>query len=220
MARSSPEGGKSENQPAETESPTLGSDSLPSEAEPESASQPAEAEGGSVADPEQACKKLLEEKKETYDRLLRKQAELDNFRKRMTREKEEFLQYAGESLVRELLPVVDGFERALRSSNDNVPEEYYRGIELLYRELSDVLSRAGMTEVKAKGKVFDPHLHQAVETLESADYGDHEILEEFQRGYKFKDRLLRPSLVKVAVPPAGTTNGPDKDTEESEDTRE
>ena len=100
------------------------------------------------------------------------------------------------------------------------PEEYYRGIELLYRELSDVLSRAGMTEVKAKGKVFDPHLHQAVETLESADHGDHEILEEFQRGYKFKDRLLRPSLVKVAVPPAGTTNGSDKDTEESEDTRE
>ena len=156
LANSSPEGSESENQTAEGESQTLENNSPPSEAKSESIASPAETEGGPPTHSEEAYKKLLDNKKETYDRLLRKQAELDNFRKRMMREKEEFLQYAGENLVREMLPVLDGFERALQSRNDNVPEEYYRGIELLYRELNEVLSRAGMREIKTKGEVFDP----------------------------------------------------------------
>ena len=156
--------------------------------------------------------KVLAEKNEIYYRLLRKQAELENLRKRLAREKEEFSQYLGEKLTRDLLPLLDGFERALTQKIDNVPEEYYRGMELLYRELWEVLRRAGLAPVDAKGKEFDPHLHQAVESMESTEHPDHEVLEEFQKGYKFKQRLLRPSLVKVAIQPvpASSSENPEK----------
>ena len=166
---------------------------------------------------EEDYKKVVSEKQDSYDRLLRKQAELDNFRKRAIREKEEFHQYAGESIIRDLLPLLDGFGRALRPKNPNIPEEYYRGIELLCRELNEVLAHAGVKEIKAKGETFDPHLHEAIETVESAENQDSEVLEEFQVGYKFKARLLRPSLVKVAVPPAIVDNKSKKDKKEKKE---
>lgn len=147
------------------------------------------------------CRKLREEKDALYDRLLRKQAELENFRKRAQREKEEFLQHATADLVRALLPTLDGFERALSHRDSNVPEQFYQGIELLYRDLREVLGRAGLSRVETVGKVFDPHVHQAVEAVESVNHFDHEIVEELQPGYKLKHRLLRPAIVKVAVAP-------------------
>jgi molecular chaperone GrpE len=150
-----------------------------------------------------AYQKLLEEKNDLYDRLLRKQAELENFRKRMQREKEEFQQQATAELVRALLPTLDGFERALKHRDASVPEQFYRGVELIYKQLSEVLSRAGLGPVETEGRIFDPHLHQAVETVESAEHRDHEIVEELQKGYKLKQRLLRPAIVKVAVSPSG-----------------
>ncbi len=159
------------------------------------------------ADLSEAHAKLLTEKNEIYDRLLRKQAELENLRKRFAREKEEFSQYLGEKWTRDLLPLLDGFERALSQKSGNVPEEYYRGTELLYRELGEVLRRAGLSPVEAKGKPFDPHLHQAVESVESTEHPDHEVLEELQKGYKFKQRLLRPSLVRVAIRPVPASSG-------------
>ena len=95
--------------------------------------------------------KLLQEKQDIYDRLLRKQAELDNFRKRMQREKEDFLQHATTDLVRALLPTVDGFERALKQRDPAVPEQFYKGMELIYKQLADVLGRAGLVPVEAAG---------------------------------------------------------------------
>jgi molecular chaperone GrpE len=148
-----------------------------------------------------AGEKLQAEKRELYERLLRKQAELENFRKRTQREKEDFLQHANADLLRALLPTLDGFERALKQRNSEVPESFYQGMELIYRQLMDVLRRAGLMAIEAEGKLFDPHLHQAVETVESAEGRDQEIVEELQKGYRLKQRLLRPSIVKVAVAP-------------------
>ena len=147
-----------------------------------------------------ASKRLLEqEKKELYDRLLRKQAELDNFRKRVLREKEDFLQHATSDLIRGLLPVLDGFERALHHRDSSPPDQFQKGVELIYHEMMETLTRAGVKAVETRGKIFDPRLHQAVEAVEAPGFRDQEIVEELQRGYQLKDRLLRPAIVKVAV---------------------
>jgi molecular chaperone GrpE len=171
-------------------------------------STPAGTGDGGLATPlaPAAAEKLLAEKQELYDRLLRKQAELDNFRKRAQKEKEELRQHAAEELIRSLLPTLDGFERALNHRDESVPETYYQGLELIYRELREVLGRAGLADVETAGQLFDPHLHQAVETVEAPDRREHEILEELQRGYKLRHRLLRPAIVKVAV--GGRRGGP------------
>ena len=134
-----------------------------------------------------------------YDRLLRKQAELDNFRKRTQREREEFRQIANESLIRELLPVLDGFERALKQRAPAVPETFYQGMELIHRRLLEVLGRAGLEPMETSGQLFDPHYHQAVETVEDPERRDQEIVAELQRGYMLNRRLLRPAIVRVAV---------------------
>jgi molecular chaperone GrpE len=146
-----------------------------------------------------AAGKLKQEKQELYDRLLRKQAELDNFRKRVQREKEEFLQHANADLIRALLPVLDGFERALAHRDSSTPEQFSQGVELIYRELLETLNRAGVNPIETEGRTFDPHLHQAVETVKSLAHRDQEIVEELQRGYRLRNRLLRPAIVKVAV---------------------
>ncbi len=154
---------------------------------------------GEPADLADVQQKWVAEKQELYERLLRKQAELENLRKRLQREKEDFVRHATADLVRALLPILDGFERALKHSDSNVPEQFFQGIELIYRELLEVLRRAGLTPIETAGKLFDPHLHQAVETVEVPGFRDQEIVEELQRGYKLKHRLLRPAIVKVAV---------------------
>ncbi len=158
-----------------------------------------QAEAPAGQDLQEAYEKSLAENKDLYDRLLRKQAELENFRKRTQKEKEELRQYAAEDLIRSLLPTLDGFERALQHRDENVPEAYYQGLELIYHGLSEVLARAGLTVLDTVGQVFDPHLHQAVETVDAPGRREHEIVEELQRGYKLKNRLLRPAIVKVAV---------------------
>ena len=162
-----------------------------------------QAEGASdlPSDLPAAYRQLLQEKKELFDRLVRKQAELENVRKRVEREKEDFLQHATMGLIRALLPTVDALERGLKHREDKVPEKFYTGMELIHRELLDVLKRAGLTPVDSTGQIFDPHVHQAVETVETEEHRDQEVVEELQRGYKLKQRLLRPAIVKVAVSP-------------------
>ncbi|MGH9407318.1 MAG: nucleotide exchange factor GrpE [Terriglobia bacterium] len=171
-------------------------------------SAPGEAREASGADapklPEDlpaAYQKALAEKQEWYDLALRKQAELENFRKRTQREKDEIVQHANAELMRSLLPALDGFDRALKHRDANAPAEFYEGLELIYRQLMDTLGRAGLKAVEAKGEIFDPHAHQAVETVESDEHRDQEVIEELQRGYTLRHRLLRPAIVKVAVPP-------------------
>ncbi len=155
-----------------------------------------------------AYRQLQAEKKELFDRLVRKQAELENVRKRVEREKEDFLQHATMSLIRALLPTLDGLERGLKHREKDVPEKFYRGMELIHKELLDVLKRAGLTPVESEGKIFDPHVHQAVETVETGKHRDQEVVEELQRGYKLKHRLLRPAIVKVAVTPSKGSAAP------------
>jgi molecular chaperone GrpE len=153
------------------------------------------------ADLAAAYSKVLAEKQELYDRLLRKQAELENVRKRTEREKEEFLKHATADLIRALLPALDSFERAMKHRDARVPDDFYKGVGLIHREFVEVLQRAGLEPLETKGKIFDPHQHQAVERVESGEHQDQEIVEELQRGYKLKNRLLRPAIVKVAVRP-------------------
>jgi molecular chaperone GrpE len=143
--------------------------------------------------------RLQTEKQNLYDRLLRKQAELENFRKRTEREKEDLRQNANADLLRALIPTLDGFERALKHGETGAADEFYVGMQMVYQGLFDVLEREGLTPIKAMGENFDPHLHQAVECVEDEQHRDQEIVEELLRGYKFKHRLLRPSMVKVAV---------------------
>jgi molecular chaperone GrpE len=146
-----------------------------------------------------ANEKLQAEKRELLDRLLRSQAELDNFRKRTQKEKEEIRQHGAENLIRSLLPTLDGVERALQHRDESVPETFFQGLELIYRELGEVLGRSGLVAVETEGQLFDPYLHQAVETVNAPGHRENEIVEEMQRGYKLKNKLLRPAIVKVAL---------------------
>ncbi len=168
-------------------------------AEETAADVAAAADGDLPANLPEAYRKVLAEKQELFDRLLRKQAELENTRKRLEREREDYLHHAAAELIRSLLPTLDSLERALRVRNKDVPKEFYQGLELIHRDLLDVLSRAGMKEVSTEGQDFDPHFHQAIETVESERHRDQEIVEELQKGYVFRKRLLRPAIVKVAV---------------------
>jgi molecular chaperone GrpE len=141
--------------------------------------------------------RLLEEKTELQDRLLRRQAEFDNFRRRVDREKADIVDYANTETLRAILPIVDDFERALKV--ESADKEYVRGMELIYQRLTDTLKKLGLEPIETTGRKFDPHLHHAVEMVETADQEDHTILDEYQRGYNFRGKMLRPAMVKVAV---------------------
>jgi molecular chaperone GrpE len=134
------------------------------------------------------------------DRLARAQAEFENARRRASKEQQDFRDYAAADAIKVLLPVLDSFERALESGKSE-GGDFRGGVELIYKQLQDALARLGVRPIPAKGEPFDPHYHEAIELVETADVPDHEIVEELQRGYKFKDRLLRPAMVKVAKNP-------------------
>lgn len=134
---------------------------------------------------------------EYYKFLLRVQADFDNFRKRTQKEKEEFRKYASEPLVEALLPVLDNFERALNSPPRDA-EKLLEGIEMIYRQLKDILEKEGLKAIMAQGEAFDPTIHEAVMQETTGEYDDNTVIEEMRTGYFFKDKLLRPALVKVA----------------------
>ncbi|MGB6675689.1 MAG: nucleotide exchange factor GrpE [Terriglobales bacterium] len=144
--------------------------------------------------------KLRVERDTLIDRLARLQAEFENARKRTAREQQDFREYAVTDAIKPLLPILDSFERALQTSAAD-RSEFRSGIELIYKQLQDALSKLGLRAIPAKGERFDPHLHEAIEMVDTTDAADHQILEELQRGYKLKDRLLRPSMVRVARNP-------------------
>jgi molecular chaperone GrpE len=141
--------------------------------------------------------KLKIERDALLDRLARLQAEFENARKRSAREQQEFREYALADAVKELLPTLDSFERALQTKAGD-KTDFRGGVELIYKQLQDALVKVGLRPIPAKGEPFDPHLHQAIEVVDTREAEDHHVLEELQRGYKLKDRLLRPSMVKVA----------------------
>jgi molecular chaperone GrpE len=138
------------------------------------------------------------ERDDYYDRLLRKTAEFDNYRKRVERERRAHAEQAVTDLLRELLLVVDDFERALQVDADESAMSYRKGVELIGAKLHDLLRKQGVRPIKAVGEDFDPNLHQAVTHEDSPGHRDGEVLEELRRGYTIGDRLLRPAMVKVA----------------------
>ena len=143
--------------------------------------------------------KVKAERDSLLDRLARAQAEFENARRRASKEQQDFRDYASADAIKSFLPVMDSFERALQVKTDG--RDFRSGIELIYKQLQDVLAKLGVRAILAKGEQFDPRYHEAIEMVETSDAPDHAVLEELQRGYKFKDRLLRPAMVKVAKNP-------------------
>ena len=144
--------------------------------------------------------RLAADKAELSDRLVRRQADFENFRRRAERDRSDFVQFAGMEFARELLPVLDDFERALQV--ECADAGYTRGVQLIYNRLFEALKKMGLEPMDTVGKTFDPNLHQAIERVETDESEDQTILGEFQKGYKFKGKLLRPAMVKVAVRPS------------------
>jgi molecular chaperone GrpE len=147
--------------------------------------------------------KLRAEKEELLQTLVRRQADFENFRKRTERERLEEARRGVERMILDLIPVLDAFDRALQGHEDASYEEYRKGVILIRKQLWDALTKHGVQRVEAAGKMFDPHVHQAIERVESSEYPDGFIVDVFQDGYQFHGRVLRPAIVKVAVHPGG-----------------
>jgi molecular chaperone GrpE len=151
-------------------------------------------------DPDQ----ILRERDDYRDRLLRSIAEFDNYRKRIERERRELAEFVSFEILHDLLPLVDDLERALAAagpSGDRSTQtvaNYRAGIELIYKQLAELLRKRNVTAIEAKGADFDPHVHQAVASEPSDSHRDNEVIEELRRGYRLGERLLRPAMVKVA----------------------
>jgi molecular chaperone GrpE len=161
------------------------------------ANLPSETLEGQVAALAAERDKLAGERADLQDRLLRARAEFDNARRRAERERSEYLQFAAMDLVRDVLPVLDDFERALKV--ETADRNYAKGVELIYQRLYETLKKMGLEPIETAGRAFDPNVHQAVERVETDEAADHSILGEFQKGYNFKGKLLRPAMVRVAV---------------------
>ncbi|WP_139193068.1 nucleotide exchange factor GrpE [Anaerobacillus alkalilacustris] len=137
--------------------------------------------------------------KDLNDRLLRVQADYDNFRRRTRQEKEAAAKYRSQSLLEELIPAIDNFDRALGvNAESDEAKSIQQGMEMVYRQLTEALKNEGLEVIEAVGQDFDPHYHQAVMQVESEDYQPNVVVEELQKGYKLKDRVIRPSMVKVS----------------------
>ena len=142
---------------------------------------------------------LAAEKADLNDRLLRAMADFDNFRRRAARDRSEYVQFAAMEMVRDLIPILDDFRRAMKV--ETADKEYAKGIEMIDQRFFETLKKAGLEPIEATGKPFDPNLHQAVDRVQSEEWPDQTVLEEYQSGYNFKGKLLRPAMVKVAVKP-------------------
>jgi molecular chaperone GrpE len=189
--------GKSNGKP-ETEATGLDLDhELPAGDGNEGSATTAEASAAPAGESE--LQKLKADRDSLLDRLARAQAEFENARRRAAKEQQEFRDYAAADAIRPLLPVLDSFERALQVKSEGA--DLRSGVELIYKQLQDALAKLGVRAIPSKGQPFDPHVHEAIEMVETSDAADHEVLEELQRGYKLKDRLLRPAMVKVAKNP-------------------
>jgi molecular chaperone GrpE len=145
--------------------------------------------------------RLTEELKEMSEKYLRLYAEFDNYKKRVNKDKEELLKYGQESLLYELLTVIDNLELALKHASDEVSTGLIQGVEITYKELMKTLEKFGLTAVEAEGENFDPSVHHAMSQVERDDVEENMVVEEYRKGYKLKDKVLRPSLVSVSKKP-------------------
>jgi len=145
-----------------------------------------------------AADTLQKERDDLYDRLLRKTAEFDNFRKRVERDRKDMIEWAAADVLGDLLSIVDDFDRALAAPAPPEAQSFKAGLELIQRQLAELLKKRGVTPIEALGADFDPHLHQAVAYEEVPGAREGEVVDVMAKGYKLGDRLLRPALVKVA----------------------
>ena len=156
-------------------------------------------ENTQVQDSSETSKKMENENKELLNRLQRSMAEFDNFRKRTLKEKSMMYENGAKECLEAILPVVDNFERAIGSCEEDIKETaFVKGIEMIYNQLESVLKEIGVAEIEAVGKEFDPNYHNAVTHVDDDEYGENEVVEQFQKGYIYKDSVLRYSMVKVA----------------------
>ncbi|HLI03426.1 MAG TPA: nucleotide exchange factor GrpE [Terracidiphilus sp.] len=168
--------------------------------EPDSAEAAARDAAPEAAAAERAeIEKLKAERDQLLDRLARLQAEFDNARKRAEREKADFRDFATGNVIEQFLPVVDNFELALKATGS--AEQLRSGVELIVKQMEEILNKMQVSPVPAVGQEFDPRVHEALGTVERSDVPDHFVAEEVRRGYKLRDRLLRPALVRVAHNP-------------------
>jgi len=143
---------------------------------------------------------LRVQSEENYQRYLRVQADFDNFRRRARMEKEDFAKYASLKLIEQLLPVVDNFDRALSSSREAKDfDALVKGLDMTFRQLDQVLSQEGLKPIEAVGEPFNPEFHQAIMQVESEEHEEGIVVEEVQKGYMLKDKVIRPAMVKVSV---------------------
>ncbi|WNF37706.1 nucleotide exchange factor GrpE [Bacillaceae bacterium IKA-2] len=141
---------------------------------------------------------LETEMKELKDRLVRIQADYDNFRRRTKQEKEAAAKYKAQSLIEEIIPAVDNFDRALGvKAESEEAKAILQGMDMVYRQLADALKNEGLEIIESVGQSFDPHFHQAVTQVETDEFESNQVVEELQKGYKLRDRVLRPAMVKV-----------------------
>jgi molecular chaperone GrpE len=160
---------------------------------------PESGESGAAVGATVDADEIQRQRDDYYDRLLRKTAEFDNYRKRVDRDRQSMAEAASADLVRDLIPLVDDLERALKvDPGDEGADAYRRGVELIHRQLLEVLRKRGVRPIEALGADFDPHFHEAVSHEMAEGRRDGEVIEEFARGYMLGDRLIRPSMVKVA----------------------
>jgi len=163
--------------------------------EPADPGAPNPADGTEVAE---RAARLQAEKDELMQTLVRRQADFENYRKRIERERQEDRRHGTGRLIEELLPVLDAFERAIKAHDDPAYEEYLKGLELIYRQMWDTLARHGLERIAAAGKPFNPNYHQAIERVESDEYPDGTVVEVLQDGFIFHGRVVRPSVVRVS----------------------
>jgi molecular chaperone GrpE len=143
---------------------------------------------------------LRKQADENYQRFLRTQADFDNFRRRARQEKEDFVKYASLKLIEQLLPVIDNFERALSSSKENKDfDALVKGLDMTFRQLDQVLVQEGLRPIESVGQPFNPEIHQAIMQVESEEHEEGIVVEELQKGYMLKDKVIRPAMVKVSV---------------------
>ncbi|MBP1992876.1 molecular chaperone GrpE [Paenibacillus eucommiae] len=157
-------------------------------------------EAESVVIEDSQLEELRKQAEENNQRYLRTQADFDNFRRRARQEKEEFAKYASLKLIEQLLPVVDNFDRALSSSKDTKDyEAVVKGLDIIFRQLEQMLVQEGVTPIDAVGQPFNPEYHQAIMQVESEEYEEGIVVEEVQKGYMLKDKVVRAAMVKVSV---------------------
>jgi molecular chaperone GrpE len=143
--------------------------------------------------------KLISELDDLRQTLLRRQADFDNYRKRIEKERAEDSKRSTARVIEGLIPVIDGFEHALAAHGQGEYENYRKGFELIYKQLLENIAKLGAEKIDPVGKQFDPHQHQAVDRLETTDHEDGTVVQTFQPGYVFHGRVLRPAMVRVAV---------------------